>query len=215
MIPTMCLSRFTTALCCALSLALISPACVTRETQSNPRYEGYYSLTSQEIVWVTRAVQERRTHSLWLDPLILVPTSQVVRRTFTRQAMGRAAAGFALAMEVLVAPSYPFSRQRDPGTVRMTARLTDKINVMQLATKGEHVGATTNGLLPSLALEIEFRDTVTGELLAAVTTMGMGQQLLALASRGGTSDEYAQLFSGMAVRVRDGFDRAGPWGLAQ
>ena len=215
MIPAMTLPRFATALCCTLWLALVVPACVTSETQSSPDHEGYYSLTSQEIVWVTRAVQERRIHSLWLDPLTLVPTSPVVRQTFTREAMGRAAAGFALAMEVLLAPSYPLSRQRDPGTVRMTARLTDKINVVQLAKRGAHVGATASGLLPSLALEIEFSDTVTGELLAAVTTQRLGRQLMALASRGGSSDDYAQLFSGMAVRIRDGFDRAGPWGLAQ
>ena len=204
----------TRTLCAALLLPFALPACVTQTTAESPGYEGFYSLTSQEIVWVTRAVQERRTHSLWLDPLTLVPTSQVVRQTFTREAMDRAAAGFALAMKVLVAPSYPFSRQQDPGTVRMTARLTDKINVEQLAKRGEHMGATSDGLLPSLALEIEFRDTVTGELLAALTTTSLGRQLLALASRRGTTDDYAQLFSGMAVRVRSGFDRAGPWGLA-
>ena len=210
----MTLPRTVTALCAALVLALSSSACVTQTTAEPQRYAGYYSLTSQEIVWVTRAVQERRTHSLWLDPLTLLPTSQVVRQTVNREAMDRAAAGFALAMEVLVAPSYPFSRQQDPGTVRMTARLTDRINVGELARKGEHMGATSVGLLPSLALEIEFRDTVTGELLAALTTTRLGRQLLALASRRGTTDEYAQLFSGMAVRVRSGLDRAGPWGLA-
>jgi hypothetical protein len=212
-IPVNLSSPVSIALC--LWVAAVLSGCVSSESGLAQKKQGSYSLTSHDIVWVNRAVQETKTVQLWVDPLGVRLAGGAVHQAFNSVSFTMAAEGFAIAMATLVKPAYPFVSDAAPDTVHITARITDIISVERLAKRGDHIGADAQGRLPTLGLEIEFRDAVNNELLAAIVSLRLAPRILSLAARRSTAGNYAEAFGPMAARIRSGLDRAGPWGLAR
>jgi hypothetical protein len=195
-----------------LAVACVTAACVTVETDPEPRW--VVTRTQDQVTWISSVAQGLPIESVRVADLRFSTGSGRLAQLTTDERIRDAASGFGQAMSKALLPKYELGGEAGPRQLVMEMLVTDRVEDPLLYDHLDGLGGRSDGLLPGLAIQARFLHGETGETLASLVSLRESPQLVYALGPEGGEEAAAKAFLPLALRVRSALDRAWDWNHA-